>query len=149
MKKLLIPGLLVILLTACASDPPEAEIIIQDPLVLLEIAPLPRAVVVAKQVQEYEPVYTVYRIIEVSEVNGVQRFFLVRTGADKTGIEVGVTESIAEDAEFQKIIGKFKIIEMFGDFFRCQIEELDYKIGSTAYIRIKTGERLKEAAASS
>ena len=131
---------------SCKGDP-EPIIIVQDPLSIQEIAPLPKEVVAAKKVEVFEPVYSVYRIVEVSEVNGVQKFFLVRMGANKTGVAIGVTESIASDAEFQKIIGKFKIIEISGDFFRCQIEELDYKIGANGYIRIKTGEKLKEAPA--
>lgn len=140
--------LLVLILgcfVSCKSEPPpEPIVIVNDPLVLQELTALPRSMTPIP-VQEYEPVYATYRIIEVSEVNGVQRYFLVRMGQDKTGIAVGVTESIAEDQAFQKIIGKYKIIEIFGDFFRCQIEELDYKIGNTAFIRIKTGEKLKEA----
>jgi hypothetical protein len=129
---------------SCKSEVPPLEpiIIIEDPLVLQELNPLPRAIVPV-YVQEYEPIYTAFRIIEVSEVDGVQQYFLVRFGMDRTGIEIGVTEKIAEDDKFENIIGKYKIIEIFGDFFRCQIEELDYKIGDTAFIRVKTGEKLK------
>jgi hypothetical protein len=129
----------------CGSPPPPPEpvIVLQDPLVLQEIAPLPRTIVI-KPVIEYEPVYTVLRIVEVSEVNGVQKFFLVRTGADKTNIEAGAAGDIAEDAEFKKIIGAYTIIEVYGDFFRCEVRHLDYKIGNAAYIRIKTGERIKQ-----
>jgi hypothetical protein len=131
-------------LISCKSEaPPEPIIIIEDPLVLQELAPLPRSVVPV-HVAEYEAVYTAFRIIEVSEVNGVQQYFLVRMGADRTGIEIGVSENIAEDEAFEKIIGKYTIIEIFGDFFRCEINELDYKIGNTAFIRVKTGEKLKE-----
>lgn len=127
------------------EPPPEPVVIVQDFLVLQEVLPLPRALVVAAAVVEevFEPIYTVFRILEVSEVNGIQRYFLVKIGSDRTGINVGVSESIAEDAEFEKIIGKYKIIEVFGDFFRCEIEELDYKISGTAYIRVKIGEQLK------
>ncbi len=122
--------------------PPEPIIIIENPLVLQELNPLPRSIVPV-YVEEYEPVYTAFRVVEVSEVNGVQQYFLARIGTDRRGIEIGVTESIAEDEAFDRIIGKFRIIEIFGDFFRCEIEELDYKIGGTAFIRVKTGERIK------
>jgi hypothetical protein len=134
---------------ACKSEPPpppEPIIIVQDPLILQEIAPLPRAMVIAAKAAEFEPVYTPYRIIEVSEVNGVQKYFLVRLGSDKSGISVGVTGDIAEDAAFEKVIGNYKIIEVYGDFFRCEIVELAYRIGSNAYMRVQTGEKIKEPA---
>jgi hypothetical protein len=128
----------------CKSAPPEPIIIIQDPLVLQDVMPLPRAVVVARQeISEYEPVYATFRIVEVSEVNGVQKYFLVRLGADKTGIANGITGDISDDADFQRIIGNYKIIEIYGDFFRCEIVELAYRIGTTAYIRVQTGEKIK------
>ncbi|MDR2900896.1 MAG: hypothetical protein LBV20_05210 [Treponema sp.] len=144
MKSALIASVLLFVgVVSCKSEPlPEPIIILEDPLVLHEVNPLPRSVVPV-YVAEYEPIYTTFRIIEVSEVNGVQQYFLARIGADRSGIEIGVSENIAEDETFEKIIGKYKIIEIFGDFFRCQIEELDYKIGETAYIRVKTGEKLK------
>lgn len=125
--------------------PPEPLVIFQDPLVLQEVEPLPRVAIAAATIvkEEFEPIYAVFRILEVSEVNGVQLFFLVRIGNDRTGIEVGVSDSIAEDAEFEKIIGKYKIIEVMGDFFRCEIEELDYKLSGNNYIRLKIGEQLK------
>ena len=84
------------------------------------------------------------KIIEVSEVNGVQKFFLVKIGSDRTGIAVGTTGEIAEDQEFSKVIGIFKIIEVYGDFFKCRVEELTYKIGLNAFVRYKIGEKVKE-----
>jgi hypothetical protein len=128
-----------IVCAACSSSPP----VIQDPLVLTEITPLPRQVVAQEPTPEYEPVYTVYRIVEVSEVSGVQRNFLVRLGADRTGITVGATGDIAEDSGFQKIIGTYRITEVYSDFFRCGIQELAYRIGSAAFIRVQTGEKIK------
>jgi len=127
----------------CKAPPPAI-----DPLVLQEISPIPRSVKTNQVVTEYEPVYSILRIVEVSEVNGVQKFFLVRIGTNRTGIEVGVTGDIGEDASFQKIIGNYKIIELQGDFFRCEIVELAYRIGRNAYIRVKIGEQVKGAAAS-
>jgi hypothetical protein len=125
---------------ACSCKTPQAA-----PLVLTEVAPLPRAVVAAKQiVTEFEPVYAVYRIVEVTEVNGVQKFFLVRFGTDKKGIEVGVLGEIGEDAAFQRIIGNYKIVELLGNFFRCEITELAYRIGSNAHVRVVIGEKVKE-----
>jgi hypothetical protein len=135
---------LILISFSCKSEPPpEPIIIIEDPLVLQELNPLLRSIVPV-YVAEYEPVYAVFRIIEVSEVDGVQRYFLARLGADRTGIEVGLSESIAEDEAFSKIIGKYQIVDISGNFFQCEILELDYKIGTTAYIRVKVGEKLKE-----
>jgi predicted amino acid-binding ACT domain protein len=134
------------LLVSCKDTPP--PVIIQNPLTLQEIAPLPRQIVVQQAaVVEFEPVYAVFRIIEVAEVNGVQRNFLVRISGDRTGITAGVTGDIAEDAAFERIIGTYRIAEVFSDFFRCDIQELAYRIGTTAYIRVQTGEKLKETAA--
>jgi hypothetical protein len=126
--------------SGCALFSPET--VVHDPLVLEEIAPLPRTVVI-HTAPEYEPVYSVMRIIEVSEVNGVQKFFLVRAAAGGAHIKEGVKGEIAGDEEFKKIIGSFRIIEIYGDFFRCEAQQLDYKIGTDAYIRIQTGERAK------
>jgi hypothetical protein len=136
----------VLLFLACSCMTPAVQApAAQDPLVLMEIAPLPRAVVAAQQaVTEYEPVYAVYRIIEVTEVNGVQKFFLVRFGADRAGIEVGVTGEIGEDASFQRIIGNYKIVELLGNFFSCEITELAYRIGTNAHARVVIGEKVKE-----
>ncbi|MDR2588997.1 MAG: hypothetical protein LBC67_06175 [Spirochaetales bacterium] len=139
-EKIIFTALFAFLFFGCKSPP---LVIIQDPLVIEEIAPLPRTVIVKPQT-EYEPVYTVLRIVEVSEVNGIQKFFLVRMGPDKTNLVSGGGGEIGDDAEFKRIIGTYKIIEVYGDFFRCEVERLDYKIGSAAHIRIKTGERIKQ-----
>jgi hypothetical protein len=112
--------------------------------------PLPRApvlstnVVPAEVISEYEPVYAIFRIVEVSEVNGVQRYFIARIGMDRTGIQVGVIGEMAEDERFQRVIGNYRITEMFSDFFRGEIVELTYRIGSTAFVRVQTGERLRQ-----
>ncbi|MDR1179906.1 MAG: hypothetical protein LBK44_05315 [Spirochaetales bacterium] len=129
-----------LLVSGCVLFPP--EFVVFDPLVLEEISPLPRTVVV-NSVPEYEPVYSVMRIIEVSEVNGVQKFFLVRAVSPGPHIREGATGEIGGDEEFRKIIGSFKIIEVYGDFFRCEAVQLDYKIGAGACIRIQTGEKTK------
>jgi hypothetical protein len=91
-------------------------------------------------VVEFEPIYNVLRIVEVSEVNGVQRFFMVRIGTDRTGIEVNTVGEISEDANFQRVIGTFRILEIQGNFFRCEITELTHRIGSNAHVRIQVGE---------
>lgn len=139
LRRCILAAIAAALFPSCGTVDPNA-----NALTLQEIAPLPRAVVV-KPVIEYEPVYTVLKIVEVSEVNGVQKYFLTKFGADKTGISVGVAGDIAEDPEFAKVIGTYKIIEVYKDFFKSQIDMLSYKIGTTAYVRVKTGEKVKEA----
>jgi len=139
-------GALVLFLFSCQTPPVEPVIIIHDPLVLQEITPLPRAVVARQAVSEFEPVYSTFRIAEVSEVNGVQRFFLVRMGADRTGIQIGTAGEIAEDEAFQRIIGNYRIIELYADFFRSEIIDLTHRIGVTAFARVQIGEKVKETA---
>lgn len=131
----------LVLFFSCKSKP-EPVIVIKDPLVLTEIAPLPKTAVVKAEV-EYEPVYQVLKVIEVSEENGVQKYMMVKIGEDKTGIVTGTKGDIAEDPEFAKIIGSYKIAEVYKDFFMASIEVLTYKIGTSAYIRIKIGEKIK------
>ena len=132
----------VFLLAGCVLFSEEPLVVVVDPLVLEEIAPFPRAVVV-KPVIEYEPVYSLMRIVEVSEVGGVQKFFLARAGADRTNIAAGKGGEIADDESFKKIIGTYTIVEVYGDIFRCEVLRLDYRIGRSAHIRMQTGERLK------
>ncbi|MCL1818871.1 MAG: hypothetical protein FWG35_08055 [Spirochaetaceae bacterium] len=132
----------VLLLAGCALFSEAPLVVVQDPLVLEEIAPYPRAVVV-KPVFEYEPVYSLMRVIEVSEVDGVQKFFLARAGENRTNIAQGKGGEIADDEDFKKIIGTYTIVEVYGDIFRCEVRRLDYRIGRNAHIRMQTGERLK------
>lgn len=130
--KYALPGLLLFLICSCSNAP--------QTIVLQEIAPLPRAVVVQQSVVEFEQVYTTLRIVEVSEVNGVQRYFLVRIGSERAGIQEGVVGEISEDASFQRVIGAFRIVELQGNFFRCEITELTHRIGTNAHVRVPTGE---------
>jgi len=138
---------LLFLLLSCRGAP-EPIVVLHDPLVLQEIAPLPRAIVAALAIPqitiEIEPVYTNFRIIEVSEVNGVQRYFMVRMGAERSGINVGGTGQIAEDEAFQRIIGDYRIAALYGDFFRGEIIGLTHRIGVNAFARVQTGEIVRE-----
>jgi len=131
------------LFLSCGTAP-----VARDPLVLQEIAPLPRAVAAAlatpQIIIEIEPVYSIFRIIEVSEVNGVQRYFMVRVGPDRTGILTGGVGEIAEDDAFQRIIGNYRIAAVYGDFFRGEITGLTHRVGPMAFARIQTGEIVRE-----
>jgi hypothetical protein len=114
----------------------------EDPLVLTEITPLPKTIVI-KAKEEYEPVYGLMRVLEISEENGVQKYLLAKTGDIKTGLSAGVSGDISADASFGEIIGTFKIREITNGFVRCVIESVTQKVPATAYIRIQTGQKLK------
>jgi hypothetical protein len=135
------------ILLSCRGAP-EPVVVLHDPLTLQEIAPLPRAVLATlaapQVIIEVEPVYTNFRIVEVSEVNGVQRYFIVRVGANRAGISVGGNGEIAEDEAFQRVIGNYRIAAMYGDFFRAEITSLTHRIGVNAFARIQTGEIVRE-----
>jgi hypothetical protein len=139
---------------ACASPPvelfvppppPEPIVLVREPLVLVEIKPRPREVIVAPQASALEPVYNIFKIVETTEVNGVQKYVLVRPGNDKTNIAVGTTGDISSAEAFTELIGTYKIIEVFANFFRCEIVSLNRRIGSTAFIRVRIGEKQKDA----
>lgn len=117
--------------------------VVEDPLVLLELEPLPRNLELKKQA-EYEPVYGVMRILEISTENGVQTEVLTKKGDIKEGLEKGKTGEIAEDAGFASIIGTFKIVSMQNGFVMCKVTNLTKKIPNNAYIRVQIGQKLKE-----
>ena len=129
--------LFVSLLSSCASGK-----IVEDPLVLLEVTPLPRSVVIQKKV-EYEPIYGVMRVLEVSEENGVQKYLLAKAGDIKSGLTAGATGDIGTDAAFGTVIGTFKIVSMTNGFVKCSIVTVTQKVPGNAYIRIQTGQQEK------
>lgn len=133
------------LMSSCRTvEQPVPVVVVHDPLVIQEVTPIPRAVIIARQqVPEFEPVFATLRILEVAEINGVQRYFLVRVGADRTGIAVGVTGDIIENSVSQRVIGSYRIVELLGDFFRSEITDLAYRIGPNAHMRIQVGEVLR------
>lgn len=113
------------------------------PLAMLEITPLPKEVVAAVKV-EYEPVYAVMRVLEVSEKNGVQKNLVARLGDSKDGISKDSMGEIAADSSFGEVIGTFKVTEISGSFIRCSIETVTHKVPANAYIRIQTGQKEKD-----
>lgn len=126
------------LLTGCASTN-----IVDDPLVLLELDPLPQNVEVKKQVV-YEPVYGVMRVLEITVKNGVQNELMAKKGDIKEGIEKGKTGEISEDSSFSQIIGTFTITGIQGGFVICKVDNVTKKIPANAYIRIQVGQKIKE-----
>lgn len=127
-----------LLLASCASGK-----VVEDPLVLLEVTPLPKSVVIQKKV-EYEPIYGVMRVLEVSEENGVQKYLLAKAGDIKNGLTPGTTGDIGTDAAFGTVIGTFKIVNVTNGFVKGSIETVTQKVPGNAYIRIQTGQQEKE-----
>ena len=126
------------LLIGCASTN-----IVDDPLVLLELDPLPQNVEVKKQVV-YEPVYGVMRVLEITVKNGVQDELMAKKGDIKEGIEKGKTGEISEDSSFSQIIGTFTITGIQGGFVICKVDNVTKKIPANAYIRVQVGQKIKE-----
>lgn len=131
---------LILVFSGCAS---KSISVAADPLVLLEITPLPKSVQIKKQVL-YEPIYGVMRVLEITLENGVQTELMAKKGDITTGLEKGVVGEIAEDAAFGEIIGTFKIVSVVNGFVTCKIENVTKKIPSNAYIRVVVGQRIKE-----
>lgn len=115
----------------------------EDVLVIAEIMPLPKDVQEKKRVQ-YEPVYGVMRVLEITQKNGVQVELMAKAGDVKTGLNKGVSGEISATADFGEIIGTFKILSVMNGFVTCRIESVTKKIPANAYIRVQTGQKEKE-----
>lgn len=112
-------------------------------IAMQEIKPLPREVVIATPI-EYDPIYTMLKIREVAEENGVQKYLYAKLDGDISEITAGVMGEISVEATFSEIIGTFKVISKDGGFVRGSIESLTYKVPSNSFIRIQTGQKAKE-----
>lgn len=139
MKQIITLFIFLFLLFSCKSPP----VVIIDPLILDDIMPLPRTAVV-KKIEIFEPIYSIHKISEVTEENGVQKYFLAKIGDDRVNIKSGVINDISDTATFEQIIGTYTIVDVYQDFFRAKIDTLTYKLGIDAHVRVKIGERLKE-----
>lgn len=130
----------ILLFTSCET----LEVVAQeDPLVLVELTPLPKTVKKADKVI-YEPIYGIMRVLEISMENGVQTQLMAKKGDVKEGLDKGVVGDIAEDASFGEIIGTFKIVSVTNGFVTGKIESVTKKIPNNAYIRVVTGQKIKE-----
>lgn len=132
--------LFAFIFTSCNSLKKE---FIDDSLVLLELTPLPKTVQVKKEIL-YEPIYGVMRVLEITLENGVQSQIMAKKGDVNEGLDIGNTGEIAENAAFEEIIGTFKIISVSNGFVTCKIENVTKKIPNNAYIRVITGQKIKE-----
>lgn len=138
--KLTLILLISLSLVSCVSVNNEKPI---DVLVLEEITPMPKSVQKKQQVL-YEPVYGIMRVLEISLENGVQTEILTKKGNITTGLEKGAPGDIAVDAGFNEIIGNCKIVSVQNGFVTFHVENVTKKIPSNAYIRIITGQKIKE-----
>ena len=112
-------------------------------LTLAEIKPLPKEVVIEKKL-EYEPIYTNLKILEVSEVNGIQKYIIAKNDTESGVLEVGMIGEIAIDNNFSEIIGTGKISSLRSGFLECEIENTTHKVPINSYIRFQIGKKAKE-----
>lgn len=138
-RKIIVICILILMVSACATK----AAVIEDPLVIAEITPLPKDVQLKKKVL-YEPVYGVMRVLEITLENGVQAELMAKTGDIKTGLQKGVTGEISPAADFGEIIGTFKITSVANGFVTCRIESVTKKIPNNAFIRVQIGQKEKE-----
>ena len=138
-RKIIVICILILMVSACATK----TAVIEDPLVIAEITPLPKNVQLKKKVL-YEPVYGVMRVLEITLENGVQAELMAKTGDIKTGLQKGVTGEISPAADFGEIIGTFKITSVANGFVTCRIESVTKKIPNNAFIRVQIGQKEKE-----
>ena len=126
--------LLSIMLFSCTSTTSVA---------LLEIKPLPKEVVIQKKV-EYEPIFSLMKILEISEVNGIQKYIITKLDADSDEINIDVLGEIAATNSFDEVLGTIKVISKAGGFLKCSIENSTHKIPANSYIRIQIGQKARE-----
>lgn len=113
------------------------------PVTLLEIKPLPREVVIQKKL-EYEPIFSIMKVLEISEVNGVQKYIIAKLDTDVEEIKIESMGEIAGNNSFDEILGTIKVISKTGGFLKCSIETSTHKIPINSYIRIQIGQKARE-----
>ena len=124
-------GLIIILFISCKST---------SIVVLQEIKPLPKEVVVQKKL-EYEPIYSSMKILEVSEVNGIQKFILAKLDSSAINIEIDLIGEISLDSSFSEIIGTFKVTSKSGGFLKGTIITTTHRIPTNSYLRVQIGQQ--------
>jgi hypothetical protein len=124
---------IVALASSCATKPapqPAPE----DVLVLDQAKPNPpKKIEIAAPVDKPKKQVT-GKIIEITEVKGEQKFVFIKLGSSVKGVKSGVEGDIYLDPSQTQKIGQFKIIEVFDDVSRAEVNNLSYKIGKDAII---------------
>lgn len=136
--KILLMVSFLFMLSGCATSSRQEKF-----LVLTELTPTPKSVQIKKPAI-YEPVYGYMRVLEITQKNGVQSELMAKTGDLRDKLEKGVTGEISADSSFGEIIGTFSVVSILNGFVICKIENVTRKIPNNAYIRIQTGQKLKE-----
>lgn len=126
------------ILLGCATSSKQ-----ERPLVLTELTPTPKSVQIKKPAI-YEPVYGYMRVLEITQKNGVQSELMAKAGDLRDKLEKGVTGEISADSSFGEIIGTFSVVSILNGFVICKIENVTRKVPNNSYIRIQTGQKLKE-----
>lgn len=127
MKKVYSLTLLLILFSCMTKDDIEFN------YEIAELEPLPeKKVVVVEKPKEYE--YIVASVAEVEEVDGVQKYFYIKLGYSKEGIERNMEGKIFNDLEQKEQIGTFKLVEVFKSFSKAEVTELNFKLNNSATV---------------
>lgn len=137
MKILLVISFLFLLSGCVSSSKPEKF------LILTELTPTPKAVQIKKPAI-YEPVYGYMRVLEITQTNGVQSELMAKSGDLQDKLEKGVMGEISVNSSFDEIIGTCSVVSILNGFVVSKIENVTRKIPNNAYIRIQTGQKLKE-----
>lgn len=128
--KYLLTILTVLLFASCLTNKEEPLVV---PYEIAEVKPLPEKVekVVVKE-KEYD--YIVSSVAEVEVVDGVQKYFFIKLGYAKEGIKNNMEGKIFNDVKQEELIGKFKLIEVYKNFSKALITELNFKISNDATV---------------
>jgi hypothetical protein len=91
----------------------------------------------------FEPVYTIAKYIGINKVNDDRRYVHGRI-IDMSTVKAGMPGDIAQDENFSEIIGAYRVIETYNDFFRGEIVNLDRPLENNVFIRIRIGDKPKK-----
>jgi len=76
-------------------------------------------------------------IVEIEEVSGEQKYIYIRIGSKNRGIKTGLKGYIFNDPALTEKIGKFQFIEVYREFSKGQIIELNYKVKPNALVLVE------------
>jgi hypothetical protein len=76
-------------------------------------------------------------VLEIEEVGGVQKFIYLKIGTKNDGIRYGLKGILYNDPTMIAPIGKFQLIEVYYDFAKGKVLELNYKIAPNAIVKIE------------
>ncbi|MDY6969221.1 MAG: hypothetical protein SVR08_11310 [Spirochaetota bacterium] len=80
-------------------------------------------------------------ITEIEEVGGVQKYIYIKLGKKNRRLKKGLLGYIYNDLAMKEKIGKFELIQVFRNFSKGKIIELNYKIDTKAIVAIEVDPR--------